>query len=126
MNDDALQQALAFFETRFGKPAVVGAFAPGRVEVLGNHTDYNEGYVLSAAIDRGTYFLAGRRSDNSCRLADAMHPELETRFAADDPHPVLNPLASARNYEKVRSAAPAFHAKLGDGEPDKGFELLDF
>lgn len=27
--------------------------APGRVELLGNHTDYNEGYVLSAAIDRG-------------------------------------------------------------------------
>jgi len=28
-------------------------FAPGRVEMLGNHTDYNEGYVLAAAIDRG-------------------------------------------------------------------------
>jgi galactokinase len=31
----------------------VVAFAPGRVEILGNHTDYNEGVVLSAAIDRG-------------------------------------------------------------------------
>ncbi len=29
------------------------AYAPGRVELLGNHTDYNNGYVLSAAIDRG-------------------------------------------------------------------------
>jgi len=29
------------------------AFAPGRVEILGNHTDYNEGFVLAAAIDRG-------------------------------------------------------------------------
>jgi galactokinase len=29
------------------------AYAPGRVELLGNHTDYNQGYVLSAAIDRG-------------------------------------------------------------------------
>ncbi len=29
------------------------AYAPGRVELLGNHTDYNEGFVLSAAIDRG-------------------------------------------------------------------------
>lgn len=29
------------------------AYAPGRVELLGNHTDYNEGYVLSAAVDRG-------------------------------------------------------------------------
>ena len=31
----------------------VVAFAPGRVEILGNHTDYNEGVVLSAAIDCG-------------------------------------------------------------------------
>ncbi len=29
------------------------AYAPGRVELLGNHTDYNEGFILSAAIDRG-------------------------------------------------------------------------
>jgi len=29
------------------------AYAPGRVELLGNHTDYNQGFVLSAAIDRG-------------------------------------------------------------------------
>jgi galactokinase len=29
------------------------AFAPGRVELLGNHTDYNEGLALAAAIDRG-------------------------------------------------------------------------
>ncbi len=96
MNDAVIQQALAFFESRFAKPAVAGAFAPGRVEVLGNHTDYNEGFVLSAAIDRGTYFLASRRSDNSCILADAMHPELETRFAADDPHPVAD--AAWSNY----------------------------
>jgi galactokinase len=33
--------------------ATVAAYAPGRVELLGNHTDYNEGLVLAAAIDRG-------------------------------------------------------------------------
>ena len=32
---------------------LVSAYAPGRVELLGNHTDYNEGVVLGAAIDRG-------------------------------------------------------------------------
>ena len=31
----------------------VTSFAPGRVEVLGNHTDYNDGFVLSAAIHLG-------------------------------------------------------------------------
>ena len=37
-----------------GEPEVV-AFAPGRIEVLGNHTDYNGGEVLSMAVDRGTW-----------------------------------------------------------------------
>ncbi len=87
MQDDVLQKTLAYYETRFGKAAALTAYAPGRVEVLGNHTDYNEGYVLSAAIDRGTYFTAGRRSDNTCIVADAIHPELESRFPSDDPQP---------------------------------------
>jgi galactokinase len=33
--------------------SLVSAYAPGRIELLGNHTDYNEGVVLGAAIDRG-------------------------------------------------------------------------
>jgi Galactokinase len=36
------------------------AYAPGRVELLGNHTDYNGGIVLGAAIDRGLT-VTGRR-----------------------------------------------------------------
>jgi len=38
------------------------------VEVLGNHTDYNEGFVLSAAINFGTYFLASPSEDTTCRI----------------------------------------------------------
>src|SRR5690606_28785622 len=42
----------AFFRATFGpEPAVVTA-APGRIEFIGNHTDYNGGLVLGAAIDR--------------------------------------------------------------------------
>ena len=36
---------------------LISAYAPGRVELLGNHTDYNEGVVLGAAIDRGITVL---------------------------------------------------------------------
>jgi galactokinase len=39
------------------------AHAPGRVELLGNHTDYNDGVVLSAAIDRGVTVHGGGRAD---------------------------------------------------------------
>jgi len=37
----------------FGLEPAIVSYAPGRVEILGNHTDYNEGFVLSAAIDAG-------------------------------------------------------------------------
>src|SRR5271166_3574023 len=39
------------------------AHAPGRVELLGNHTDYNQGVVLSAAIDRGMTVHGSARTD---------------------------------------------------------------
>lgn len=44
------------------------AHAPGRVELLGNHTDYNEGLVLSAAIDRGVTVHGEPRSDGRMLL----------------------------------------------------------
>ncbi|HEX4083493.1 MAG TPA: galactokinase [Chthoniobacteraceae bacterium] len=44
------------------------AHAPGRVELLGNHTDYNEGLVLSAAIDRGVTVHGTERTDGQVVL----------------------------------------------------------
>jgi galactokinase len=59
--DALVDRAEAAFADRFGdRPAVMG-WAPGRVELLGNHTDYNGGLVMSAAIDRSTV-VVGRRS----------------------------------------------------------------
>lgn len=56
------------FSAVYGSAPSLLAYAPGRVEVLGNHTDYNEGRVLSAAIDRGTGFALRPRRDAECRL----------------------------------------------------------
>ncbi len=57
-----LSRARVAFAARFGgEPAAMG-WAPGRVELLGNHTDYNGGLVMSAAIDRATV-VAGRRAE---------------------------------------------------------------
>ena len=44
------------------------AHAPGRVELLGNHTDYNEGVVLGAAIDRGINVTGHRRDDGMIQI----------------------------------------------------------
>lgn len=51
--------ASAHFEN-FGKTPEAVAWAPGRIEVVGNHTDYNDGTVLSAAIDLGHCFCISR------------------------------------------------------------------
>ena len=45
------------------------AYAPGRAEVLGNHTDYNEGYTLSANVTRYLLVLGQPRTDNVVRVA---------------------------------------------------------
>src|SRR5882757_1638407 len=41
----------------------ISTYAPGRAELLGNHTDYNEGYVMALAVDRGTTVTGQARSD---------------------------------------------------------------
>src|SRR4051794_25048037 len=49
--------------TRAAVEDACSAYAPGRVELLGNHTDYNEGVVLGAAIDRGLTVSGARQND---------------------------------------------------------------
>ena len=68
LNQEVYDKVVATFEAKFGaKPAKV-AYAPGRIEVLGNHTDYNEGFVFSAAIDKGTFFAASPAEDDKITL----------------------------------------------------------
>jgi galactokinase len=55
----AHSSAAAVYRTAFGAPPAVTAAAPGRVNLIGEHTDYNEGLVLPAAIDRGVAVAAG-------------------------------------------------------------------
>ena len=54
------EAVFAAFRNRTGHDAETAAYAPGRVNLIGEHTDYNEGFVLPAAIDRGVA-LAARR-----------------------------------------------------------------
>lgn len=52
------------FQEIYGTPPEVITRSPGRVNLIGEHTDYNDGYVLPAAIDRAIEFGARRRKDN--------------------------------------------------------------
>src|SRR5271157_1686912 len=65
-------RATAAFVTQFGfQPTALGV-APGRVELLGNHTDYNGGLVMAVAIDRFTV-VAGRPSTGRTCRAHALN-----------------------------------------------------
>jgi len=60
----------SYFENALGaKPEAVSR-APGRLEILGNHTDYNEGLVLSAAVGQATEFAIRRKPGRKCTMRD--------------------------------------------------------
>ncbi len=57
------------FEELFGKEGEIKTyFAPGRVNLIGEHTDYNGGHVFPCALTMGTYAVARKRNDNKLRF----------------------------------------------------------
>lgn len=74
------------FQQYFGKECLVAA-APGRVNLIGEHTDYNQGFVLPAAIDRYMYVAI---AENETGRLNMFAREFDERasFAIDDIHPV--------------------------------------
>jgi galactokinase len=60
--------AAAQFQKAFGRPARWIAAAPGRVNVIGEHTDYNDGFVLPMAIDRYTVIAAAPAPDDAKKI----------------------------------------------------------
>jgi galactokinase len=70
-----LANGLPSFETLFGTLPTVTADAPGRVNLIGEHTDYNGGFVLPAAIPQRTHVEAAARADMTVRLWSAQFPD---------------------------------------------------
>jgi len=68
------------FQDRFGFPAHVVVRAPGRVNIIGEHTDYNHGFVLPMAIENETLIVARQRDD---RILNAFAANLNRSVEAD-------------------------------------------
>lgn len=82
MDDERKQHLLARFGEVFGgEPRTFRA--PGRVNLIGEHTDYNGGFVLPVAIDRDVLFAARARDDRTVRL-HALNFEASSEFSLDD------------------------------------------
>ncbi|MEH7381289.1 galactokinase [Bacillus sp. JJ1533] len=63
-----LKQLSDKFTTIFNENDYRSFFAPGRINLIGEHTDYNGGHVFPASITKGTYALARKRQDNKIRM----------------------------------------------------------
>jgi galactokinase len=71
----------ASFADLFGRPPAVRASAPGRVNLIGDHTDYNGGFVLPAAIPQRTHVeLASRHDTSVCVFSSAFSGQPVARY----------------------------------------------
>lgn len=68
MTDQRTQELTAEFRRRFATTPTLMAIGPGRVNLIGEHTDYNDGFVLPVAIKRDIRVLLRPRSDRRVRL----------------------------------------------------------
>ncbi|XP_014806161.1 PREDICTED: galactokinase [Calidris pugnax] len=79
-----LETACRVHQVTFGRAAVLAVWAPGRVNLIGEHTDYNEGFVLPMALQLGTVLVGSPTTDGTIYI-------LTTSVEADKPHRVEFP-----------------------------------
>src|SRR3982074_75640 len=111
-----IEDVSSSFARHYGISAELVVRAPGRVNLLGEHTDYNEGYVCPAAIDRWTYVAARPRRDRMGRIPAA---DLD-----DEDDSSLDHLEHSHSHlwsEYVRGVAAGL---LGAGHTLNGVDML--
>ena len=72
------------FSDTFGYAATHTIQAPGRVNLIGEHTDYNDGFVLPCAIDYQTVIACARRDDRQIRVVAADYENAQDTFSLDE------------------------------------------
>ena len=64
-----VEKAARAYQDRYGHPPPIAAEAPGRVNLIGEHVDYNDGVVMPMAIDKHIVVCLGASPDSTFRLA---------------------------------------------------------
>lgn len=71
-----LNELKSAFEQAYCKPAAAVYFSPGRVNLIGEHVDYNGGFVFPCALSFGTYMLVAKNGTQSMRFKSLNMPEI--------------------------------------------------
>ena len=118
VSERSFQELLAAFPGRFDATPGFAVRAPGRVNLIGEHTDYSGGLVLPCAIDRATYIVGVRRDDPIVRVhsRETSGADEPSSFRLDAP---LEPAGDWLDY--VRGACRTVAAETGRELP--GFDL---
>ncbi|MDO4637471.1 MAG: galactokinase [Lautropia sp.] len=104
-----IQDTRALLESILGVPACLKVRAPGRVNLIGEHTDYNDGFVLPCAIDFATEIALAPRSDQLIRVVAADYEMEQDQFQSHQ-----RPARSERawcNY--IRGVVDVFIQRFG-------------
>ncbi len=102
---EPVERATAAYIAAFGEEPHRVAYAPGRVNLIGEHTDYNDGFVLPCAIDRGTAVAIGDAADAMISVTSADYGEGDSF----DPGQVFQAAPGWRTH--VRAIAAVFRAR---------------
>src|SRR5256885_6360439 len=114
VNEEICHQVGQKFQSLFGGQQLL-VRSPGRVNIIGEHTDYNNGFVLPAAIDKAIYVAVHLRNDDKINLwSEEFHESVETSLTDMMPDKKVWP-----NY--ILGVVDQFKKK---GYPIKGFNLV--
>ena len=110
------ERVAQLFHDKFGSEPTLWARAPGRVDLMGSHTDYNLGYVLTLPISRDTWIAARPNASRMVRLYSANLNE-DARFSLDEQEKSVS--KRWRNY--VQGVASVLQA---EGLRTDGFDAV--
>ena len=114
---DAMQQ----FVESFGPGPTVLFRSPGRINLIGEHTDYNGGFVMPVALDKDVLFVVRPRQDPLIRATnmEAQFPPFSFELSDDIP---TAPRGSWSNY--FRGAGQEICRQFGDRTPIRGMDVM--
>jgi len=104
------------FRNRFQRAPEAVFFCPGRVNLIGEHIDYNGGKVLPCTISPGTYLAVGRNIDKTLRFQSLHYPEAATLH--------LQSSYSKTGKEWFNYPLGIIHELIQDGHGLSGMDLL--